>query len=69
MKKSSAFMLYGALAVVLLCVALFAGYMEERVTRPSAKASVLGTPLTKEQIIERRRAAIATPAIADATAR
>lgn len=67
MMKRAPYLLYAAGAVLILAFASAVGYLQNHVPAKQQARSALGSPLNEQQTLSRRRAAMATAALADTT--
>jgi hypothetical protein len=67
MKNSGPYIVYAALALIVLCVVSAVGYVQSNVTARSAARTAIAKPLSEQQIQSRRQAPMGTVAIAATT--
>ncbi|WP_085808748.1 hypothetical protein [Sphingomonas sp. TZW2008] len=67
MQKRGPYIVYAALALLVLCVVSAMSYLQTYVPVRAMERASLGAPLSKQQIDSRRQAAMGTVAIAGAT--
>lgn len=62
------YLIYGAMALTILLVVVAAGLLQNRVSPLQGATRVAGAAPSQQQLLERRRGAIGTAAVAGTTA-
>lgn len=67
MKNSGPYIVYAALALIVLCVVSAVSYLQGHITERTAARTSIAKPLSEQQIQSRRQAPMGTVAIAATT--